>query len=280
MAVVAGRTVSVVVGELREPADRGAVLLRPDEHDAGHPHLHVLDVLEVAVPHVRAFSVRPVEVGELLPDRHRNGDLRHPVVQRRRDVEAVPVDGVRVGQVGTLDQPEVGQRDLHVVVLDEVQGRRGHLGVSLVRGDEVGHGLVGIGRHVAEPEDVQRVILPARHRGVPVGGHERERLGRRRRGTHAASQPADHPAGDHGPHNAYPGGLEKVPAARGTLIRPDDAAMAMVHPDLLGGTRQRLAVSYWSGGVSATCVPGSSSAPRSHGVRVLRVRCCGRYWPS
>src|SRR5690242_18815206 len=65
-----------------------------------------------------------------------------------------------------------------------------------------------------------------------------------------------------------------------TLIRPDHAAMAMVHPDLLGGTRQRLVVSYWSGGVSVTCVPGTSSAPRSHGVRILVVRCCGRYRPS
>src|SRR5262249_59118445 len=134
-------------------------------------------------------------------------------------------------------------------------------GVSLVRGNEVGHGLVGVGRHVAEPEDVQRVILPVRHRGVPIGGDERQLGRRRRRGTHAASQPGDDPTGDHGPQSACPGGLEKGPAARGTLIRPHGAGTAMVHPDLLGGIRRRLAVSYWSGGGGAPPPPPRPSPP-------------------
>src|SRR4029077_6826673 len=99
-----------------------AVLQRPDVHDARHAHLHVLDVLEVTVVHVRALAVRAVEVRQLLADRHGHGDLGYAVVERRGDVEAVPVHGVRVGQVGPLYQAQVRQGDLDVVVLQESQG--------------------------------------------------------------------------------------------------------------------------------------------------------------
>ena len=86
---------------------RAVVLLRPDEDHAGHAHLHVLDVLEVAVVHVRAGVVRAVEVGEVAPDRHGERQLRHAVEERDRVDEAVPVQGVAVEEVGPLHQPRL-----------------------------------------------------------------------------------------------------------------------------------------------------------------------------
>jgi hypothetical protein len=79
------------------------------------------------------------------------------------------VDRVRVGQVGPLDQAEVGQRDLDVVFLPEVEHRRGVLGVALVRRRQLADRQAGI--DLDESEDVHRCGA-VRHRDVPVGGDQ------------------------------------------------------------------------------------------------------------
>ena len=53
--------------------------------------------------------VRPVEVGEVAADRHRDRQLRHAVEERDRVDEAVPVHGVAVEQVRPTAQAQVGQ---------------------------------------------------------------------------------------------------------------------------------------------------------------------------
>ncbi len=98
-----------------------AVLRRAHKDHAGHAHLNVLYVLKVAVIHVGAFAVRAVEIGHLPADGHRHRNFGHAVIERGGQVETMPVDGVRVDQVWPLDQAQVGQGDLDVIVLFEVQ---------------------------------------------------------------------------------------------------------------------------------------------------------------
>ena len=175
LAVVAGRAVAVVVGELVEPAEHRAVLPRPHEERPGHAHLHVLDVLEVAVVHVCARILGLVEVGEVAPDRDRDAHLGHAVVERVRVAEAVPVQRVAVGEVRADLHAEVRDGHLDVIgerrlVLVEPQERRADLRLALL----VLHLLVAVAGDVAEAEDVGRLAL-----GRHVVGEEVARLGRR-----------------------------------------------------------------------------------------------------
>ena len=197
MAVVAGRAVAVVVGELGEVRRWLRAVLRA----AARTRCPVMPIWTCSTSSKWQWYMYvpsrcgPVEVGELLADRHGHRHLRHAVVERRRDVEAVPVDGVRVGQVGALDQAEVRQRDLDVVVLLEVEDRRRVLRVALVGRDQLADGRGRVDRD--EPEDVERVVLPAGHRDVAVGGDQGQgRGGRPGRGhEEPATQDADQPAG-------------------------------------------------------------------------------------
>ena len=119
---------------LRGAVGREAVLLRPDEEQARHAHLHVLDVLEVAVVHVRAGVTRHVVVGEVAADRHRERQLRDAVEDRRLVDEAVPVDGVAVDQVGPLREPQVAELDAEALALVERQQRGADLGLPALLG--------------------------------------------------------------------------------------------------------------------------------------------------
>ena len=162
LAVVAGRAVAVVVGELVEAAEHGAVLPRPHEERPGHAHLHVLHVLEVAVVHVRARILGLVEVGEVAPDRDRDAHLGDAVIERDRVAEAVPVQRVPIGEIGPDLHAKVRDGHLDVVsecrlVLVEPEQRGAGLRLALL----IQHLLVGVARDVAEAEDVGRLALGA-----------------------------------------------------------------------------------------------------------------------
>ena len=187
------------VGVAAHPGDRrpgrvaGPVLLRTDEDHAGHAHVDVLDVLHVAVEHVRPCLTRAVGVRELASRRHRHRPARLPVEERDDVAEPVPVQGVRVEEVGAQRQAEVGQLDpelvrLRVVVLVDPEDRGGVLSVVLLL-EALG------GRHagdVPEPEDVggqarrdvrtDRVRVERRDGRRPRGGGSSRRC-RRGRGS-------------------------------------------------------------------------------------------------
>ena len=158
LAVEAGRAVAVVVHVLAARVVAGvAVLERAHEDQAGHPHLHVLHVLDVAVVHVRPRVARPVDVGELAAAGHRHRPGRLAVEERDHVAEPVPVQGVRVEQVRPQGEPEVGQGDPEVdrmvgVELLDPEQRCRVLGVVLLRRPH----LRGHAGDVAEPEDVRR----------------------------------------------------------------------------------------------------------------------------
>ena len=177
------------------PSIAGPVLPRPDEDHAGHAHLHVLHVLEVAVVHVGPGVVRAVEVGEVATHRYGERELRDPVEERDRVHEAVPVQGVAVEEVRTHLQAQVRQRDEDVVLLVEGQHRRADLRVAALRGDLLGGhpgdvaeaedvGVQTVGRQrVGEERRVGRRVL--RHRHPPVGADQvqpLDRVGARGRG--------------------------------------------------------------------------------------------------
>ncbi len=122
-----------VGGRRRRPRSRhsascpGATKTMP-----GHAHRDVLDVLEVAVVHVRAGVQRTEHVGEVTPDRHRDRGLRNAVVERDGVAEAVPVQGVRVDQVGACQQTEVAERDPQLLADDALDDRRRDLRLALL----------------------------------------------------------------------------------------------------------------------------------------------------
>ena len=116
LPVVAGGPVPVVVEVSAAGVQVGVAVLRgADEDQPGHAHVHVLDVLDVAVVHVRPRVARPVDVGELAAGRHRDRPRRLAVEEGDDVAEAVPVQRVRVEEVGPQRQAEVGQLDPELV---------------------------------------------------------------------------------------------------------------------------------------------------------------------
>ena len=166
----------VVVEVLRVVGD---VELRPDEHEAVHAHVHVLDVFDVAVEHVRAGVARPVHVPEHRAGRHRHRTGGLTVEERDHVAEPVPVQRVSIEEVGPHGEAEVGDVDHELVVgvvveLVHPEQRGAVLGVFLL-GEPIG--LVEFG-DVAKSEDVRRQIgaLVGRH-GVGMERRDRRRLG-------------------------------------------------------------------------------------------------------
>ena len=114
---------------------------------------------------------------------------------------------------------------------------------------------------------------PAGIRQQVLAGFLDEKNGRGFRTGQPESEGGGRASHGHRPQGPQTHRLEEVP--------PVGPVRTLVHRALLRGAPERLVVRHGSGFVRVTLVPGSSSAPRSHGVRFrVTTRCCGSYWLS
>ena len=162
--VVARAAIAIVIGELGEATDRGALVLgRLDVEVAEHAHLHMLGRFHMAVIHVGAGLYYIVIVGQAGAAVDRDGRIRHAVENIRRLGKAVEVDGVRIEQVGPLHHAGIGQGQEKVLAfLQHDRGRR-----KIVRQHAGGDRLIL--RHAGDVGETEHIgFFTVRHRDEAV----------------------------------------------------------------------------------------------------------------